>query len=179
MLNSADAVLLVVDIQEKLFRAMHDQDSLLAASEKMIKGANVLEIPIIWTEQNPNGLGPTLPNFVSLLKPELRVSKMSFSCCGEPAFIRLLNSLERGQVLLMGIESHVCVYQTGMDLLQMDREVQVITDCVSSRTLENRLIGIEKLKMSGAKISSAEMSLFEMLKAAEGPKFKEMLKVVK
>jgi nicotinamidase-related amidase len=179
MLNTGDVVLVVVDLQEKLAKAMHSLDVLLQASEKMIKGANILEIPIVWSEQNPNGLGPTLPHIATLMKPELRATKFSFSCCGEPNFMKILNSLARRQVLLMGIESHVCVYQTGMDLLNMEYEVQVVTDAVSSRTLENRLLGIEKLKNGGAKLTSAEMSLFEMLKAAEGPKFKEMLKVVK
>lgn len=179
MLNTGDVVLVVVDLQEKLSRVMHDLDSLLLASEKIIKGANVLEIPVLWTEQNPKGLGPTLSDFANLMKPELRVTKISFSCCGEPEFLKLLNAQNRRQVLLMGIESHVCVYQTGMDLLNMGYEVQVVTDAVSSRTPENKALGIEKLKMAGAKITSAEMALFEMLQAAEGPKFKEMLKVVK
>lgn len=179
MLNTGDVVLVVVDLQEKLAKAMHSLQTLLPASEKMIKGANVLEIPIIWSEQNPNGLGPTLPHLAALMKPELRATKFSFSCCGEPTFMKILNSQARRQVLLMGIESHVCVYQTGMDLLNLEYEVQVVTDAVSSRTLENRLLGIEKLKNAGAKLTSAEMSLFEMLRVAEGPKFKEMLKVVK
>lgn len=179
MLNTGDVVLVVVDIQEKLFRAMHGLDSLLTASEKMVKGANVLEIPILWTEQNPKGLGPTLENLAAIMNPKFRVAKLSFSCCGEPEFMKLLSAQSRNQVLLMGIESHVCVYQTGMDLLNMGYEVQIVADAVSSRTIENRVIGIEKLKGSGAKITSAEMALFEMLKAAEGPKFKEMLKIVK
>lgn len=179
MLNTSDVILVVVDLQGSLFRAMHGVDNLSLALEKIIKGSNVLEIPILWTEQNPKGLGPTLPEFASLMKSEMRSEKLSFSCCGAPDFMRMLNAQDRRQILLTGIESHVCVYQTGMDLLNMEYEVQVVTDAVSSRTLENKLTGIQKLRDSGAKITSAEMALFEMLKAAEGPKFKEILKIVK
>ncbi|MGD9817339.1 MAG: isochorismatase family protein [Desulfomonilaceae bacterium] len=179
MLNPDQVVLVVVDLQEKLSKAMYCLDSLLSASEKIIKGSNILSIPIIWTEQNPKGLGSTLEPFANLMNPDLRVPKLSFSCCGEPNFANLLASQDRRQILLMGIESHVCVYQTGIDLIDLGYEVQVVTDAVSSRTQENRILGIERLKSSGAKVTSSEMALFEMLKIAEGPKFKDVLKVVK
>ena len=89
------------------------------------------------------------------------------------------NALERNQVLLTGIETHICVYQTGMDLLEKNYDVQVVSDCVSSRTLQNKTIGIDRLVQAGASVTSVEMIFFELMKAAEGEKFREMVKIVK
>jgi nicotinamidase-related amidase len=179
MLNLDNTVLVVVDVQEKLSRAMHEKEALLESTVKAVAGAKILELPVIRTEQNPNGLGPTVPQVAELLSDSPAVTKLSFSCCGEPHFMERLAALNRKQVLVLGIESHVCVYQTVADLLKAGYEVQVLADAVSSRTPENKAIGLERCKEFGASITSAETALFELLKKAEGDKFKQMLKVVK
>jgi nicotinamidase-related amidase len=179
MLTTENTILVLVDVQEKLAAAMHQKDSLLENTVKMVKGAKVLGLPIVWTEQNPRGLGQTLPEVRELLTDSEAVTKLSFSCCGEPGFMERVEQLDRKQVVIGGIESHVCVYQTVVDLIARGYQVEILADCVSSRTPENRAIGIERCKQAGAGVTSVETVLFELLGAAEGDRFKQMLKVVK
>ncbi len=179
MLTIDNCIFIIIDVQEALSRVVLNKEAFCENLQKIIKGAQVLEIPIIMTEQNPNSLGPTVDEIRSLL-PEIQpVSKVSFSCCGEKNFIQALNALGRKQALLAGIETHICVYQTAMDLLEMEYEVQVLSDCVASRTAENKTSGLKKMKAHGAEITSAEMVLFELLRVAEGEKFKKISRIVK
>ena len=179
MLILENTVLIVVDVQDKLARVMHKKEMLFDSLQKLIKGAQILGIPIILTEQNPEGLGPTIPEVVRLLPDIQPIPKLSFSCCGDERFLQELEALNRKQVLIAGIEAHVCVYQTAMDLLRLGHEVQVVADAVSSRTAENKEIGLERVKSEGASLTSTETALFELLKVAEGEKFKKILKIVK
>ena len=137
-------------------------------------------MPIIVAEQTPDKLGPTIPEIDNLLSGIQYISKATFNCFGNERFLREFKALNRRQVLIMGIEAHVCVYQTAMHLLNMDGyEVQIVADAVSSRTIRNRDIGLAKLKDSGASLTSTEMVLFELLKTAENEKFKDIFKIVK
>lgn len=179
MLSPEKTVLLVVDVQGKLAHAMHDKDALFSNLQKIIRGAQVLAVPIIVTEQNPEGLGPTITEIAPLLGTIRPISKLNFSCCANEQFMRELESLGRSQILLTGIETHICVYQTAVGLLDRGYEVQVVADAVTSRTPENKAIGLERVKDAGAKLTSTEMALYELLQIAEGPKFKEILKLVK
>lgn len=179
MLVPEDTLLVVIDVQEKLVAAMHEKDAVVAGNAKMVKGAKILGIPIVFTEQNPKGLGPTVPQVAESLGDIPPITKLSFSSCGEPAFMSAVEAQGRKQILIAGIEGHVCVYQTAADLVSRGFEVQVVADAVSSRTPENKAVGLERCKLSGATITSVETALFELLKVAEGDKFKQMLKVVK
>ena len=180
MLTPDNTVLLVIDVQGKLAQLMHRKESLFASLEKIIRGAQVLELPIIWTEQVPEKLGPTLPEIARLLATMSGpISKASFSCCGHPPFMQELEALNRRQVLVTGIETHICIYQTTLDLLERGYEVQVVADAVSSRTAENRELGLERTKDAGARLTSTEMALFELLRVAAGPQFKEINRIVK
>lgn len=179
MLKADNAAFVVVDMQEKLFKAIKDKDDLLENMVKMVKGAKVLGLPIVVTEQNPKGLGPTLSPLTDELQGVEPVTKFSFSCCGEPRFMEEIKKLEGRTILIGGIETHVCVYQTVRDLVNLGFTVQVVADCVSSRTKFNRAMGEEKCKEVGATLTTVETALFEMLEVAEGAKFKQMLKVVK
>lgn len=179
MLRADDSCLVLIDVQEKLAVAMHAKDTLIQNTVKLVQGAKILGIPILWTEQNPKGLGLTVPEVSGLLTDSKPVEKLSFSCLGEEAFAQELASVGRRQVLVAGIECHVCVYQTVADLCRAGYEVQVVADAVCSRTLENSGIGLERCKLSGASLTSVETALFELLKKAEGDHFKQMLKVVK
>ncbi len=178
MLEIDNTVLVVIDVQGKLAQSMHEKADLFEDIAKLIKAAKVLDVPIIWAEQNPEGLGPTVGEIAELLDGE-PIAKMSFSCCGERRFTEALERLGRRQVLLCGIEAHVCVYQTAVDLLERDYKVHVAADAVSSRTLGNKDIGLAKIKDAGADITSVETAVFELLKVAEGEKFKAILQIVK
>ena len=179
MLNIEKTALVIIDVQEKLSRVMHEKQKLFENLQRLIKGIQILGIPIIVTEQNPNGLGPTVPEIAPLLTDSKPVTKFSFSCCGEEPFLRQLEMLNRKQVLLTGIETHVCVYQTAIDLIEAGYEVHTVVDCVSSRTPENRNLALEKMKSEGARLTSVEIALFELLRTAASPKFKELSKIVK
>ena len=179
MFAAEDTTLIIIDIQEKLFRVMHEKDNLSANTIKLVKGIRALEIPIIVTEQNPASLGPTLPDISSLLPNIEPITKFDFSCCNEEVFLRKLDELKRNQVLLCGIEAHICVYQTAIDLSDMGYEVQVVTDCVSSRTPANRDTALTRMELEGVMPTSTEMVLFEILGTAKHDKFKEISAIIK
>ena len=179
MLKTENASLLIVDIQGNLAHSMYGKELLFKNAQKLIKGIQILGIPIICTEQNPKGLGPTIPEIADLLSNIQPISKMTFSCCQNDRFIQALKALNRKQVLIAGIEAHVCIYQTSIDMVDLGYEVQVVTDAVSSRNIENKEIGLQKMKDYGISLTSVETALFELLKVAEGEQFKEILKIVK
>jgi nicotinamidase-related amidase len=179
LLTSENTVLTIIDVQGKLAQIMYDKNSLFANLQRIIRGAQTLNIPILWAEQIPEKLGPTVPEISNLLADQQPITKASFSCCGEERFIKKLKTLNRKQILIAGIEAHVCVYQTVMDLLASGYEIHVLADAVSSRTLANKEVGLNIMQESGAKIQSVEMVLFELLKRAEGDNFREIIRIVK
>jgi nicotinamidase-related amidase len=177
MLDREKTALIVVDIQGNLAQAMSEKELLFENVEKIIRGVQVFGVPVLVTEQVK--LGPTIPALARYLEGVKPIVKDSFSCCGDERFMKELTALNRRQILMTGIEAHVCAYQTTMDLLEKGYEVHLVADAVSSRTIRNREIGIQKLKDSGAILTSTEMALFELLKTAGDPKFKEIFKIVK
>ena len=179
MLVIENTALLVVDMQVKLTRAMAEKESLVTNVQKLIAGMKVLDIPVIFTEQYPQGLGATIPEITNLLTEIKPITKMSFSCCGNEEFLQKVKGLKRKQLLIAGIEAHVCVYQTVCDLRTMGYEVQAVADCVSSRTLENKAIALDKMRDNGSQVTSMETALFELLKTAESKYFKEISMIVK
>ena len=179
MLDIQNCCLVVVDVQGKLARLMHDKESLFKNIEILIKAAKILNIPILWCQQCPQSLGPTIPQIARLLTDIEPINKASFSCCGCNQFNAKLKELSRQQVLLCGIETHVCIYQTAADLLSKGFSVEVIADAVSSRTLENKQIAITKMSVEGVDVTTTEMALFELLKTADHPHFKEIAKLIK
>ncbi len=179
MLTTENSALVLIDVQAKLALAMHDRQRFLDNTIKLVEGSRILGLPVLWTEQNPAGLGPTIPEIAELLSDHNPLSKLSFSCCGNEEFIKELKKLNRQNMLVAGIETHVCVYQTAADLVDLNYDVQIVADAVASRTAENKQVGLEKCKQAGASLTSTETVLFELLKIAKGDKFKEIIKVVK
>jgi nicotinamidase-related amidase len=179
MLTSENTLLLVVDVQGRLAHVMNDKDKLFQSIINMIKGARVLGIKMMLTEQNPRGLGPTIPEISEHLAQIEPISKFSFSCCDNEQFMQELNSAKPQNIIMTGIESHICVYQTARDLVNLKYNVQLLSDAVSSRTAENKQIGLERSKAAGAGISSVETVLFEIVKDAQRKEFKEILNIVK
>ena len=146
---------------------------------KLIRGFRALGLPILVTEQTPEKLGTTIPLLASELGDAKPMAKETFSCWANPLFRDQLESLTRRHVVLAGIESHVCVYQTALDLMQNGYTVHLVTDAISSRTPENCKVGIRAVKSAGAQLTSTEMVLFELLHSAADPKAREIFKIVK
>jgi nicotinamidase-related amidase len=172
-------VLVIIDIQSKLWNVMHEKSSLLENAQKLVKAMRVLSVPIILTEQNPQGLGPTMPELRQFMPEVKAIPKFCFNCCQNSNFEQELKRFNRKQVLLCGIESHICVYQTALDLLSRGYEVQIVADVVSSRIQYNKEVALTRMQSEGAKLTVAEMAVFELLGSADGPLFKEILKVIK
>lgn len=179
MLSAQDTTLLVVDIQEKLSRAMHAREEFIANVQRLVRGARALGVPIVWAEQNPKGLGPTVAEVAELLRDLTPISKFSFSCGASESCMQHLRRTGRTHVLIAGIETHICVYQTAAELTQAGFRVEVVADACSSRTPQNKQVGLDKCREAGAVVTSVETALFELLKVAEGPLFKELLNIVK
>jgi nicotinamidase-related amidase len=179
MLDTGKCCLVVVDVQGKLAQLMHGKETLFKNIQILVKTAKILSIPILWCQQCPDSLGPTVPGIAELLSDNEPINKAAFSCCGADQFNNRLNELDRNQVILCGIEIHVCIYQTAVDLLRKGFSVDVIADAVSSRTLGSKKVGINRIAAEGANISCTEMALFELLKTAEHPQFKNIAKLIK
>ena len=179
MLDIKECSLVVVDVQGKLAQLMYNKDVLFKNIQTLIKTAKILKVPIIWCQQSPESLGLTIPEISELLTDIKPINKAAFSCCGDEQFNLRLNELSRKQVMLCGIETHVCIYQTAIDLLGKGFSVDVIADAVSSRTKENRKVALKRISAEGVKISSVEMALFELLKTSEHPNFKEIARLIK
>jgi nicotinamidase-related amidase len=176
------AALLISDLQEAFQPVIHEFDRIVARTAIVIRGAALLRIPILVTEQNPQKLGATVAGIKEVLPDWVQiVDKTAFSACGASVFRMQLGGLPfaRGQVLICGIETHICVNQSVHDLLAMGHQVHVLEDCVSSRTPEHRAIGLAKMYRSGALPGSSEMALFEMMRDAKHEQFREISKLVK
>lgn len=174
-----DAVILIVDIQERLAAVMPDRESLTANTLHIIALAILLKIPICLTEQYPKGLGRTIADVKDAL-PEYRpIEKTYFSACAEPGFSDKFRGLGRNHVILCGIEAHICILQTALDLIAEGYDVHVVSDCVSSRTQANKTIGIRQMRQAGAIVTSTETVVFQLLARAGTDEFKLMSNRIK
>ena len=167
--------LVVVDVQEAFRPAVERFDEVVTSTAKLIQGAEALGVPVIVTEQYPKGLGATVAEIAEHLNGVEAIEKTCFSAARADGFD--LNG--RDQALLCGIEAHVCVSQTAHDLLERGVEVHVARDAVTSRTAENREVGLHKMERSGAVVTSVETALFELLGAAGSDEFKQVQRLVK
>ena len=179
MLTPDQTTLVVVDVQGKLAQLMSERETLFANLRRMIQGAKALEMPVLWVEQLPDKLGPSIPEVAEELPDQQPISKETFSCVGNEAFTAALAATGRRQVLLTGIETHICVYQTARDLLDADYGVELVTDATSSRIASNKCLGIDKMQRLGATLTSTEMVLFELMRTASHPAFRTIQQIVK
>ncbi len=180
VLEALDCVLLVVDLQDSLLRVIHESDKVIANTIKLVEAAKILSIPILLTVQYRDKLGPTTKAVADALPAGVvEIDKTTFSCVDGEGFEEILGRSLRRQVIVCGIETHVCVNQTAHDLLVDGYSVHIVSDAVSSRTAENRDAGLDKMRQSGCIITSTEMAIFELLKDASRPEFKQMLPFVK
>jgi nicotinamidase-related amidase len=176
-LDRSRAALAVIDVQEAFRPVVLDFEQIAANVAVLIQSARILALPVLVTEQYPQGLGATVPEVANHLEGIEPIEKVCFSALDADGFPARL--AERDQVLLCGIEAHVCVNQTAEDLLTSGKEVHVVQDAVSSRTAANRDLGLHKMEHSGAVVTSVETALFELLRAAGSPEFKQIQALVK
>lgn len=177
LLNETAAV--VIDIQEKLFPHMANSEGLLQNNLKLLKGLAMLSVPVIVTQQYTHGLGPTLKPIIDLFGEFKFTEKISFSCCDEPVFREQLSVMGRRNIVLCGIEAHVCVLQTCVDLMEAGFQPVVVEDCVSSRRILDRKVAIDRMAREGALITTLESLLFELTRRAGTPVFKSISALVK
>jgi len=176
-----DAVLVFIDVQQKLWKLMHDRDETGLHIGQLVRICGLMHVPVIVTEQYPDGLGPTIDEMKDLLdefnlyRP---ISKTAFSCFGEPEFVKSLEALKRRTLIVCGIEAHVCVLQTVLDALDRGFGVHLVSDAVSSRFVRNLDAGVDRMRFSGAVISTVEMFAFEAMRFSKHPLFREVQKVI-
>jgi len=175
MLDRDRAALVMIDVQEAFRPAVVDFDRIARNAATLVRGARVLGVPVVATEQYPTGLGRTVPEIAEQLDGAAPLEKVCFSAAGADGF----DLGGRTQALLCGIESHVCVSQTAHDLLDRGFEVHVARDAVSSRSEENRELGLHKMESAGAVLTSVETALFELLGAAGSDEFKQVQALVR
>lgn len=174
-----DTGAVVIDIQERLLPHIFQWEQTLQNCLKMLEGLKVLSVPVIVTQQYTRGLGPTDASVVNKITPFIHIEKNSFSCYGEPVFRERLAKTGRKNIILFGIESHVCVLQTCLDLLEAGYLPVVVEDCISSRKMSDKVTAVERMRQEGARISTLESILFELTQCAGTETFKLISKIVK
>ena len=179
MFTRDETVFVLVDVQGKLARIVNESEALIENSRKLISCLRILDVPIIWLEQYPEGLGPTVEEVAEQLEGLVPIPKMTFSACKTEAFMNALLATERQKILIAGIETHICVYQTAAELKEKNYDIQVVEDAVSSRTLANKELGLDKMKALGILGTSVEMAIYELLGSADAKAFKQILKIIK
>lgn len=179
-LDPRQTALAVIDMQESFRQPIPDFAELSARVALVAHAVQLLGVKVIVTEQYPKGLGRTAGEILSVLPENLEIiEKTAFSSCGAQQFVAQLESAGARQVILCGIEAHVCVNQTAHDLLARGYQVHLLTDCISSRTTQNKQAGFDKMRQSGALSSSTEMALFELMRDARHEQFKAIQKLIK
>lgn len=180
ILDVKQSAFIVIDMQEGFRGAVPDFSQVAANITVFLRGAKLLDVPVIVTEQYPKGLGRTAEEIlVALDSDHAPLEKTAFSSCGAAAFVAALQELEIKQVIVAGIEAHICVNQTVHDLLDADFQVHLLMDCISTRYEVNKRAGLDKMISSGAVPSSVEMALFELMRDAKHEHFKEIQGLVK
>lgn len=181
-IDRADALLIVIDVQERLLPHIHDHASVEQNVVRLIRGTHILGVPVLVTEQYPRGIGHTTQPVLDALSETHgteAIHKMTFSSCGSDQFLDEIAKRDRHDLILSGIETHVCVHQTAIDLLDRDYRVWIVGDAVSSRAASNRQIALERLAAEGVKLTSTEMILFELTVECGTDEFRSISKLVK
>lgn len=180
MLGITNSVVVLIDIQERLVGMLNKQEPVVKASSNLLSAANIMGIPAILTEQYPQGLGKTVFGVESVRDESNKVvEKTSFSAMLTPEFVEELKSTGKKDIIIGGIETHICVYQTVIDLIKEGYNVTVVKDACASRSSDCFKTGIQLMKDAGAKISNVETVLFELLKTSKSPYFKPVQALIK
>jgi nicotinamidase-related amidase len=178
-LTADRSVLVVIDLQEKFRDLIHGMDQVLERSLRLIAFSRESKIPVLVTEQYPRGLGVSITEIREACRPFTAFEKTTFSCVGSEAFNQALRATGRDQIILCGIETHVCVYQTACDLLRDGRQVVIAADAVSSCGAADRELGLQRLRDVGADVMGTQMIMFEILREAGTPAFRQVSALLK
>lgn len=178
LLSRKDSCLLVIDIQERLHPIMSDADGVLRQSAVLMQAANTLDVPMLTSEQYPRGLGNTIPALSDHIRGDV-IEKVSFSCAAEPTYMTAFEGLGKRQAVICGIESHICVTQTALELKDKGVEVFVVADATASRAADNHAVALDRLRQAGCVVLPTESVLFEWLRAAGSPDFKTISALIK
>ena len=176
LIEEGEAVLVVIEMQEKLFPAMTEKEKLLENVLRLVKFARIIGLPVVVTEMEK--LGNTLPEIMGELEGVQPGVRSQFNCFGSQAFSSTVRELKKGVLILAGIEAHICVAQTALHAVGSYR-VHVVSDAVSSRSMENRKVALERMAQGGVTISSTEMVVYELLKNSGTDAFRQTLKLIK
>lgn len=177
-----NGVLLIVDVQQRLLAAMSDQHAqrVVQNIKRLAQASVLLSVPVMVTEQYPQGLGPTNSDIIAALSPsQQRFSKTSFSCLGAEGFSQQLNTYQCDQVLLAGMETHVCILQTALELIEQGKNVYLVTDATCSRHDDDHNVALGRLQQAGVCLTTTEAVIFEWIRDAEHPCFKEISQLIK
>jgi nicotinamidase-related amidase len=174
LVEAKRSCLLVVDMQEKLLPAVADTQTVLSNNVWLVKAAIRLGVSILTSEQYPKGLGHTVPELSALMPDFTAMEKTHFSCTAEPTCRKRIMTSRREQIILTGIEAHVCVLQTALGLLEMEKEVYVVADCTGSRQPYDQELALARMRTAGIQVVSREMVLFEWLHQSDNPLFREV-----
>jgi nicotinamidase-related amidase len=178
-INKEDTILLIVDIQEKLAAVMKEKDKVIKNNLHLIELAKMIHMPVMVTEQYSKGLGPTVPEVREAVPQYRPIEKMTFDCCGQPPFFEELKAQKKRNIVLTGMETHVCVLQTCISLLKAGLNVHVVQDAICSRFKENWKIGMEFMRGAGAVVTCTETVLFQLLGVAGTEEFKAVSRRIK
>ena len=179
MIKRNNSVLMVIDIQSKLAPSIDNAEGVVANATKLLNVADALDVPILATEQYPKGLGPTVDALVPLIPEGAIIEKEHFCSTSDPACAARLDDLDRRQVILVGMEAHICVLQTALDLKSRDYEPVIVADAVSSRTPSNYQAALDRARHEGVDIATTEMVVYEWLEKANTDAFRKVLPLIK
>lgn len=171
--------IVVVDIQDRLLPSIHEHEHLVCQSVKMLNAARILGVPILVSEQYKKGLGETIPAIGDAAGDAPRMEKMTFSCCGDDAMRCAIGEEGRKQIVLLGIETHVCVLQTALDLLAHGFQPVIAVDAVGSRNRLDRDVALERMRQAGVVPSTVESLIFELTLRSGTPEFKQILQLIR
>jgi nicotinamidase-related amidase len=179
ILDKDSSLLLMIDVQEKFSGVIHNWEGTIKNIEKIVKAALILKVPILLTEQYPKGLGRTIPQIRKNLPHKRPIEKMEFNCFDSKIFSQELKRFGKKNIILCGIETHICVINTVLAAISMGFKVHLAVDAVSSRKESDKLIAIERAKQAGAFLTTAEMLIFQLTKTAQNKNFKKISEIVK
>jgi nicotinamidase-related amidase len=179
LMRAERSCLLVVDVQERLVPVMSDPRRVIHGCAQLLRIARRLQVPALVSEQYPKGIGPTVADLQEWLPPEGAFAKTHFSCADDPAILQRLSAFGRPQVVMAGVEAHVCILQTALDLTERDFDVFVVAEASASRRLESEEMAWGRLRQAGVPLVTVEMVLFEWLRVAGTPEFKELTALIR
>ncbi|MBN2523874.1 MAG: isochorismatase family protein [Bacteroidales bacterium] len=178
-INRENTIGLVIDMQEKMIPAMDKSKLLVRHTLRLLKGLKLFEVPIVVTQQNTKGMGATISEINKAIGNFSYIEKKTFSCYREPAFIKVLNRIGKRNVIMMGVEAHICILQTALDLLYNNFNPVIVNDCIGSSQESDKDVAVWRMRDVGSVITSSESILFELCREAGTGEYNDLLKLVK